>query len=307
MLPVVLKVVGGLAAGTVGLGAIGGAVSGREYSSQATVITWVDGDTVVTTSGKVRLIGVDASDNHRRCYPKAKQATEAAAALAPAGSTITLVNPNSVVDQDKYGRLLAYVQTADSTDVGYQLLREDLANARYDSQDGYDQHPRQDAYRAADHPGDVNDDRSATCLAALATAGLVAFIEDDSHNYPELDVLFDGHHDGDIARAMAAYDAKKANDARIAQAAQAARDAAAKKAEAERLARVAAQKAQADAAAKAAAAKKTAAKRAAASSSSSSKTTTKKKKTSSSTSGGSYPGYTGPRCYAPGGQTWRPC
>jgi micrococcal nuclease len=28
---------------------------------------------------------------------------------------------------------------------------------------------------------------------------------------------------------------------------------------------------------------------------------------SSSGGGGAYPGYTGPRCYAPGGKTWRPC
>ena len=26
-----------------------------------------------------------------------------------------------------------------------------------------------------------------------------------------------------------------------------------------------------------------------------------------SDSGGSYPSYTGPRCYAPGGKTWKPC
>ena len=28
---------------------------------------------------------------------------------------------------------------------------------------------------------------------------------------------------------------------------------------------------------------------------------------SSASGGGSYPGYTGPRCYAPGGKTWKPC
>ncbi|MEJ2866615.1 hypothetical protein WCD74_02485 [Actinomycetospora sp. OC33-EN08] len=28
---------------------------------------------------------------------------------------------------------------------------------------------------------------------------------------------------------------------------------------------------------------------------------------SSSSGAGAYPGYTGPRCYAPGGKTWRPC
>jgi micrococcal nuclease len=42
----------------------------------------------------------------------------------------------------------------------------------------------------------------------------------------------------------------------------------------------------------------------------SAKSTTKPKPKSSSGSGGSggsYPGYTGPRCYAPGGKSWRPC
>ncbi|RKS73199.1 hypothetical protein BZB76_3889 [Actinomadura pelletieri DSM 43383] len=29
--------------------------------------------------------------------------------------------------------------------------------------------------------------------------------------------------------------------------------------------------------------------------------------TSNANNGGGYPGYTGPRCYAPGGKTWKPC
>ncbi len=33
----------------------------------------------------------------------------------------------------------------------------------------------------------------------------------------------------------------------------------------------------------------------------------KKHSSGGSSSGGGYPGYTGPRCYAPGGKTWRPC
>ena len=59
-------------------------------------------------------------------------------------------------DKDKYDRLLRYVEVPfDSsdddlaTDVGYSLLRSELAVARYDSRDGYQWHPREHLYRPA--------------------------------------------------------------------------------------------------------------------------------------------------------------
>jgi endonuclease YncB( thermonuclease family) len=72
----------------------------------ATVIRWSDGDTVVTNRGKVRLIGIDTPEVGR-CG--SASATALAKRLAPAGTRITLRNPASVRNKDRYGRLLRYV------------------------------------------------------------------------------------------------------------------------------------------------------------------------------------------------------
>ncbi len=111
----------------------------------AEIVRWVDGDTVETTAGTVRLIGVDTPERGRCGYVKAGNR---ARRLAPAGTTVRLANPTSVDDADKYGRLLRYVLRG-SVDVGRAQIRAG-AKARYDSRDGYDRHPRQRTYRRAD-------------------------------------------------------------------------------------------------------------------------------------------------------------
>jgi len=50
---------------------------------------------------------------------------------------------------DRYGRELAYIRRNDF-DLGTVLISEGLAHARYDSLDGYSQHPLQEEYRALD-------------------------------------------------------------------------------------------------------------------------------------------------------------
>ena len=100
----------------------------------------------------MRLIGIDTPEMKDHCSA-AKAAKEEADAVAPAGTSIVLTNPSSVQDKDRYGRLLRYVDVpyADGTtgDVGYTQFLASLAKARYDSQDGFDWHPREGAYRAA--------------------------------------------------------------------------------------------------------------------------------------------------------------
>ncbi|UDY36278.1 thermonuclease family protein [Dermatobacter hominis] len=50
---------------------------------------------------------------------------------------------------DRWGRELGYI-TFNQTGLGTVLIAEGLAHARYDDLDGYDRHPRQDAYRYID-------------------------------------------------------------------------------------------------------------------------------------------------------------
>ena len=111
----------------------------------ANVVRWVDGDTVVTDHGRIRLIGVDTPEKGR-CG--AGRATKWAKKWAPAGSTVRLGNPKSVKNQDRYGRSLRYVKRGKVDVSKSQIVKG--SRARYDSRDGYQWHPRQSSYRKAD-------------------------------------------------------------------------------------------------------------------------------------------------------------
>jgi endonuclease YncB( thermonuclease family) len=115
-------------------------------STTATLVRWVDGDTAVTSEGRVRLLGMDTPERGQCGFGPA---SSYAARLAPPGSTIELVAVPGDDDKDRFGRLLRYVEVG-TTDVGYELIRAGYAIARYDSRDGYGPHPRERDYIAAD-------------------------------------------------------------------------------------------------------------------------------------------------------------
>ena len=119
--------------------------------TRATVTGWVDGDTVRTTKGTVRLIGMDTPERGEECD---NAATRSARRLAPAGSRVTLVRVLGRDNVDGYGRKLRYVRSVNAWDVGLRQIKRGLADARYDGRDGYERHPRQALYRRADanHP-----------------------------------------------------------------------------------------------------------------------------------------------------------
>jgi endonuclease YncB( thermonuclease family) len=112
-------------------------------STSAQVLRWSDGDTVVTTRGKVRLIGIDTPELGTCGSAAAKRLAER---IAPRGTRVRLVDPASVQDADRYGRQLRYVETR-RVDVGLRQITARLAVARFDGLDGYDTHPRQAQYR----------------------------------------------------------------------------------------------------------------------------------------------------------------
>lgn len=153
-------------------------------NTAVTVKSWVDGDTVDTSAGRVRLIGIDTPEMKDGCSA-AKAAKKKAEAIAPAGTSILLSNPSSVPDKDKYGRLLRYVdvQYSDGTtgDVGYTQILASLAKARYDSKDGYDWHPREAAYQAAS--GKIKKTASFWKCTLAATALYAAQHESDEPNH----------------------------------------------------------------------------------------------------------------------------
>ena len=115
--------------------------------TKAKVVRWVDGDTVVTTKGTIRLLGVDTPEVGA-CG--STNATRIAQRTAPTGSVVRLGNPRSVVDRDRYNRNLRYVvRKSTGVDISAKQIRKG-AKARYDSLDGYQWHPKQSKYRRLD-------------------------------------------------------------------------------------------------------------------------------------------------------------
>ncbi len=121
------------------------AATARTSTTTARVGYVVDGDTIRLANGAyVRVIGIDTPERGDCGYAKATQH-----AKNMLGDQVRLINPASVNDRDKYGRLLRYVQTLGGRDLGLAQIN-DGARARYDSSDGYQWHPRQGRYHYAD-------------------------------------------------------------------------------------------------------------------------------------------------------------
>jgi len=120
--------------------------SAKTTSKTVQVVEVIDGDTVVIGTGQhVRLIGIDTPERGVCGYDEASEELR----RLVEGRRVRLGNPESVQDEDRYGRLLRYVDR-NGTDAGLGQLEHGLAVARYDSRDGYDPHPRERTYRRAD-------------------------------------------------------------------------------------------------------------------------------------------------------------
>lgn len=103
-----------------------------------------DGDTIKTAKGKVRIIGIDTPERGECNY---RAATRYLSGLIPKGTEVRLGRVLTMADEDRYGRLVRYVETIDGLDVGAEQIRAGLAIKRYDSEDGYGVHPREALYR----------------------------------------------------------------------------------------------------------------------------------------------------------------
>lgn len=113
-------------------------------AEQVTLVSVTDGDTIVTSAGRVRLIGIDVPEVGVCGFA---EATEEISRVISIGDPITLELPEGQNDEDRHGRLLRYVITEDGTDIGMMQIEAGHAVARYDSTDGYPYHPYEDLYR----------------------------------------------------------------------------------------------------------------------------------------------------------------
>ena len=104
----------------------------------------VDGDTVELGNGEqVRVIGIDTPEQGECGY---EAASDHMADLVLFKKVVLTISDE---DTDRYGRLLRYVDVED-TDAGLNQIRSGFAIARYDSRDGYGEHPREAVYITAD-------------------------------------------------------------------------------------------------------------------------------------------------------------
>jgi endonuclease YncB( thermonuclease family) len=130
---------------------------------QATIAGVVEGDTIdVDISGTpetVRLIGIDTAEAGSPC---GDAVTTFVTDLLPVGTPVTLT-AGAVDDRDNNGHLLRYitfanpdddpdVQGDEIVDLGGYLLGGGLAEPRYDSTDGYEPHPLEEAYHTIEAP-----------------------------------------------------------------------------------------------------------------------------------------------------------
>ncbi len=123
----------------------------RAASSQqgvvVTVTKIIDGDTIDTTAGRIRLIGIDTPERGDCNYGAASD--ELAGMISAQNDQVVLVR-GGTDDTDRYDRLLRYVDTIGGQDLNFHMITSGYAVARYDSRDGYGPHDREDSYIAAD-------------------------------------------------------------------------------------------------------------------------------------------------------------
>jgi micrococcal nuclease len=134
--------------------------------SQVTFASVVDGDTIETSAGTVRIIGIDAPESGECGFAEASALVSSL--LAPGDPTL-LTLPEGENEADNYGRILRYVDTAQGVDVALSLLTGGLAVARYDSTDGYPAHPREGVYHAA-QIATLTADGAVTTVACKAAS-----------------------------------------------------------------------------------------------------------------------------------------
>lgn len=151
-----MRALGTLTALTLVAGALGGCSASSlptpsvtpspSATATTTFRTVVDGDTIDTDAGLIRIIGIDTPERGE-CGD-----TEAAATfngVLSAGDLVTLELPPGQNDRDQYDRFIRYVTTTTGVDLGLLQLTSGHAIAKYDSTDGYPAHPREAEYHAA--------------------------------------------------------------------------------------------------------------------------------------------------------------
>ena len=132
----------------------------------ATFVAVVDGDTIETSAGTVRLVGIDAPEHGECGYSEASMTI---GRLVLPGDAVVLELPVGENDRDQYDRLIRFVTTEAGVDLGLWQLEAGNAIARYDSTDGYLEHPREAECHSA-QVADAGPDGSVVTVACQEEA-----------------------------------------------------------------------------------------------------------------------------------------
>lgn len=312
-------------------------VASSATANEATIERVIDGDTVdVRIDGKttrIRLLNIDTPETKNPQGPVeclGSEASEFTERLLPKGTKVSL--DYDVEREDRYGRTLAHVKLTDGRYVSDELARNGLGDAVvFGKNDARYSEVKQALLEASQAERGLFDpdidctvahrtsqveqalteaqavDSGSSAAEALAAAAAVLALYETVSAVEDL-AERSGHvvtrAYGTVGRASEVTSLRTKTDSikdiggkheeaaasRKASEEAKAAEAAAAKVEAERLAAIERAKRNQQTAAP-----------------TKPKTPTSKKPKSSGSSSNPYPGYTGPRCYAPGGKTWRPC
>jgi endonuclease YncB( thermonuclease family) len=101
----------------------------RGAGTEATVQRVVDGDTLATSAGRVRLLAIDTPEVYGGVECGGREASRAMRRILHKGSRVRLVADAEQGDTDRYGRLLRYVMVRrhGTDDVGRLMVRRGWA------------------------------------------------------------------------------------------------------------------------------------------------------------------------------------
>jgi len=151
-----------------------------------TVTRVVDGDTVYVDGfdERVRLIGIDTPERDECGFA---EATSRITELVTGQPVTLLSNPGNEVDT--WGRPLVFIEVK-GVDVGGQLIAEGLAIPRFNSTDGFSEHPREEYYFQL----------AAAAPATCANSGIVETTSPEPANTPNPDTDGECLIKGNISR-----------------------------------------------------------------------------------------------------------
>lgn len=129
---------------------------------EVTVTRVIDGDTIETNVGTVRIIGFDTPERGECGYDEATEGLDNLLANSP---VYLVTDPLERENTDMHGRLLRHVVVEQGSaysgiSVGTVMIGKGLAKPRYNSTDGYGKHSLEETYS---HDADNAYDPPYTC------------------------------------------------------------------------------------------------------------------------------------------------